>query len=320
VVSEVLWLLARYGRRRGVWFAVGALAACGLALVPLALAQRGTRNDRWIALQPLGRRVGQIIPQFVAGFALPAQSILEPLAVALAALGVVLVIWRGDGAARRGAWWAGGLALAGLALALALVAAGFDDLLTRNLLALWLPSAVVVGAGLGARRAGLAGLLAAVALCAIGVTATAGVVSERNFQRPDWRGVARLLGTRPAPGTGERAILIQHYLDLLPLKLYLPGLRHAPLHGARVRELDIISFTAPRSSISCWWGSACNLLGSQMQATYNVPGFRPVWRRRFHQFTVMSMAAAAPSPVTVPEISRALATTRYRDDELLVQR
>jgi hypothetical protein len=32
------------------------------------------------------------------------------------------------------------------------------------------------------------------------------------------------------------------------------------------------------------------------------------------------MAAAAPSPVTVPEISRALATTRYRDDELLVQR
>ena len=51
--------------------------------------------------------------------------------------------------------------------------------------------------------------------------------------------VARALGTH-APA-GGRAILVQHYRDLLPLSLYVPGLKFwrggAPM---RVREFDVV--------------------------------------------------------------------------------
>jgi hypothetical protein len=210
--------------------------------------------------------------------------------------------------------------IAGVIMNLLLIAGGVDDLLTRNLLALWLPAALLVAAGLGAPRAGLTGLLAAAALCAIGVTGALGVVTDRNFERPDWRGVARLLGARPGAGVGERVILVQHYRDLLPLSLYLPGLRFIAHRGARVRELDVVSFTSPRSGGFCWWGTACNLWPSLSQATYPIRGFREVSRRHAYQFTVVRLVADRPTRVTWNVVARALATTRLRNDELLAQR
>src|SRR5262249_7497238 len=64
----------------------------------------------------------------------------------------------------------------------------------------------------------------------MGVVPGGGGAFDRRYERPDWRVVASALGAR-AP-TGGRAILIQHYTDLLPLSLYLPGLRAWPAGGA----------------------------------------------------------------------------------------
>jgi hypothetical protein len=239
----------------------------------------------------------------------------------IAVIGLVLLFTRANASERRAAMVAGSIAVGGLVLNLLLIAGGTDDLITRNLLALWLPAALLVAGGLGARRAGRAGIAAAVALCAIGITGAVAVAAHRGFQRPDWRAVARTLGPSPAAGSPGRAILVQHYHDLLPLSLYLPGLKFVRgSAGADVSELDVVSIAAPRVAL-CWWGAACNLTPSQLQRSYPVPGFRVLWRRHAYQFTVLHMVATGgPVLVTRAAVSRVLRTTTLRRDELLVQR
>jgi hypothetical protein len=323
VAPQAIWLLAIHRHRRPVRLAVAVVALCGLALIPLALSQHGNGRSNWIAHAPLGRRLREIGPQFAIGFGSPAYSVLEPLAVAIAIFALVLLLTRTVGSERRGGLVAAGLTLAGLALSLILVAAGADDLITRNVLAVWLPAALAVSAGLAAGRARLPGLVAAIVLCGIGVAATVGIAVDRSLERPDWRVVARALGHRPGgtAGRGGRVILIQHYRDLLPLSLYLPGLRFMMSAREKVSEFDVVSFTSPPSSGFCWWGSACNLWPSRIQPSYPIRGFRAVWERRALQFTVLHMEPTGrPAVVTSAEIARVLRRTRFRNDELLFQR
>jgi mannosyltransferase len=320
VVPQAVWLLAQHRRERAVWVGVVVAAACGLGLVPLAFSQNGTGHANWIAPIALRWRLNQIVPVFTVGFQLPAQSLLEPVGCALAGAGLALLVVRGE----RHERWAGLgtalLAVGGFALNMLMIAFGTDDLIVRNVLALWLPTALTVAAGLGARRAGWLGLVLAAGLCGIGLTAAVSVAVNRDYERPDWRGVARVLGARPAPGVGERVILVQHYRDLLPLSLYVPGVKFLlPGQSAQVRELDVVSFTAPRVHL-CWFGAACNLSGTDMQVRYHVGDFRPVSRRHIYQFTVLRMTSSRPVTVDATVVSQALHTTRLRDDELLVQR
>jgi hypothetical protein len=321
VAPEALWLLYVNRRSRATQVAVGVVTLCGLALIPLAISQNGTGNASWIASIPLVPRLRQIVPQFLIGFQAPAYATLLRVAEAIAVIGLVVLVARADAFERRGALIAGSAAVGGLVLNLLLIAGGIDDLITRNLLTLWLPAALLVGGGLGARRAGAAGIAAAVALCAIGITGAVAVTAHRSFQRPDWRAVARTLGTLPAASSPGRAILVQHYRDLLPLSLYLPGLKFVRgSAGADVTELDVVSISAPRVDL-CWWGAACNLSPSRLQSSYPVPGFRVAWRRRAYQFTMLHMVATGgPVLVTRASVARVLRTTTLRRDELLVQR
>jgi mannosyltransferase len=321
VAPEALWLLYTHRRRRAVYAGVVALAVCCAPLLWFAISQNATGRANWIAHAPLGRRTAQIFPQFASGFTSPGYSVLEPLALALAILGLVLLLARSNVRERRGALVAGSVVLAGLILNFIVIAAGIDDLLTRNVISLWMPAAVAVAGGFAAARARLLGVGAAAALCVIGAGAAIALADNRNYERPDWRGVARLLGAHPAAGLPGRAILVQHYRTLLPLSLYVPGLSFAHRSGARVTELDVVSFTSPPSAGFCWWGSACNLWPSTLQASYGIPGLRVAWRRHVYQFTVLRMVASGgPVRLTPAVVSRALRTTRLRNDELLYQR
>jgi len=315
VVPEAAWLLVAHRRRRSVQVAVGAIALTGLALIPLAISQEGTGNSSWIAHIPLGARLSQVTPQLILGFGAPAGHWLRAIDAVVIVAAVAGLAWRGGGGERRGALLAGGLAVAGAVLMLVLVAAGVDDLITRNIIALWLPLALVVAAGLGARRtSALAGVAV---LCATGIVAAVGVAVDRNLERPDWRPVARALG--PPPAHVDRAILIQHYRVLLPLSLYMPRLRFLRHGGALVDELDVISIRTPRGAGYCWWGSACNLVRSQAPASFPVPGFRVVGERRIEQFTLLRLRAAAPVYMTRQMVSRALTTSDLRGDGLILQ-
>jgi mannosyltransferase len=321
VVPEALWLLVQHRRRVAVVAGVVAVGVCGAALVPLAISQNGTGNDNWIGRSPLGLRLAQILPQLVIGPSVPDRGLLKPLGLALGAVALGLLGWW-IAAGRRGqslggvaaATW---VALGGFILALLLVAVGFDDIITRNLIGLWLPVALVVCAGLAApagRMAAVIGVAVTAALCVIGIIVTLGVARDPSLQRPDWRPVARALGHAPAPG---RAILVQHYAYLLPLSLYLPRL-HRLQGPVRVRELDVIAMSSPQQPL-CWWGAACNLIPSALQRDYRIAGLRPVERRQIRQFSILRLVARRPIALTRAEVGAALHTTRLSHDVLIDQ-
>ena len=319
VVPEAVWLLWIWRTRRPVQIAVAVVGLCGLGLIPLAISQHGTGRGNWISHAPFGRRLGQIVPQFVSGFDGPGHGVFEPVAVGIVVLSLVLLFWRARGQLRRGALVAGGLALSGFVLALLLAVVGFDDMLTRNMLAIWAACALLVAGGLAVPRPRRVGVALAFVLCAMGVVTAVGVAFDRNYQRPDWRVVASALGGRvPA---GGRAILVQHYRDLLPLSLYVPRLQFwRGGRGVHIREFDVVSFTSPASAGFCWWGSACNLWPSRAQSSYPIAGFQPVSERHVLQFTVIRMVASRPVRVTPGEVSRALTATHLVNDELILQK
>ena len=333
VVPEAAYLLGVHRRRRSVQVAVGVIALAGLALIPLAMSQQGTGNSNWIAHIPVRIRLSQVPPQFLLGFGAPAGRWLRAIDALVVIAAVVLLWWRGGEQERRGALLTGGLAVAGFVVMLVLLAAGVDDLITRNIIVLWLPLALVVAAGLGSSRVRRVGTVGVVVLCATGVIAAVGVAVNRNLERPDWRPVAQALGLAPAhagaadaPGRraaraqrAGRAILIQHYRTLLPLSLYLPRLKFMPRSGAVGDELDVISIRSPQQN-ACWWGAACNLIPSQMQPAYPIPGLRIVSERHIFQFTVLRLVAAKPVHLTRQMVSRALTDTDLRHDGLILQR
>jgi hypothetical protein len=316
VVPEAAWLLVAHRRRRSVQVAVGAIAAAGLVLIPLAISQQGTGNSSWIAKIPLHVRLSQVPPQFMLGFGAPGGRWLRTIDAVVVVAAVALLWLRGGRDERRGALLAGGLAVSGFLVMLALLAAGVDDLITRNIIVLWLPLALAVAAGPGSRRAGALGLTCAAVLCATGVVAAVGVGVDRNLERPDWRPLARALG--PAPATVGRAILIEHYKTLLPLSLYQPRLRFMPRRGALVDELDVITIRSPQQ-VACWWGAACNLIPSQLQPSYPVPGFHVVGEQHILQFTLLRLRAARPVRLTPQLVSDALTTTTLHRDGLILQ-
>ena len=153
-------------------------------------------------------------------------------------------------------------------------------------------------------------------MCAIGVTAAIGVATNRDFQRPDWRVVAHMLGGAPAAG---RVIVIQRYRDLLPLSLYEQGLRFMRGAHADVSEVDVVAMSAPHVSL-CWWGAACNLSPSTLQRSYALRGFHPEWRRRDLQFSVLDLRSARPVRLDRSVVSHALTETTLSRDGLLIQR
>jgi hypothetical protein len=316
VVPQAVWLVVVHPRDRRVRIGVGVVAVCGLALIPLATTQNGTKRDVWIAHSPFGLRLRQVIPQFLIGTNAPHRLVVKYLAMVLAVVALALLAFRGTAKERRPALVAGGLAVAGFVLALIFVAVGFDDLITRNILVLWLPAAILISGGLAVRRAPGVGAAVAVLLCAIGIFATLGIATERSMQRPDWRYVARALGERP-PAAPGRAILVQHYTYLLPLSLYMPGLR-ALRSPELVRELDVISVVYPSQPL-CWWGAACNLIPSRMQRRYDIAGLQSVSRRHVLQWTILRMVAQRPVLLTRGDVARALHSTSLRSDKLIYQ-
>jgi mannosyltransferase len=305
IAPEALWLLHLHRRRRSVWSSIGVLLLWSAPLLWFAVSQNATGHASWIAPIPLGARLGQVIPQFLVGYGAPALTVLQRLAEATALIALVALFTRSDPRQRSGALLAGGLALTGLIIALLLVAGGIDDLITRNVITLWMPAAIAVAGGLAAARARLLGVVLTVVLCAIGVTAAAGVAFDRSLQRPDWRKLARVLGSHPAPGSPGRAILMQRYRTLLPLSLYVPDLNFLRHGSATVSEFDIVAMQAPRVPL-CWWGAVCNLSASRLPAN-PISGFRVLWRRSVYPFTVERMVATG-GPV---RLTAAEARTRF---------
>jgi mannosyltransferase len=233
VAPEAAWLLWRR-RGREVALGVGAVALVAAALLPLALHQQSLDLASFIRGEALGYRLARAPKQFLVGFDAPFEVAAAVIAALIALAGLVLAAVRLRD--RLGVRVAGGLAGAGIALPLVLALLGADYFETRNLLALWLPFAVAMAAGLLA-ASGRAGAAAIGVLAVLGVVATIGVDVTPNWRRDDWRGAARALGRADE----LRAVVITPGNGGTPLRLYRGGLSAMPPGGTSVQQIALVS-------------------------------------------------------------------------------
>jgi mannosyltransferase len=261
VGPQAVWLLWRL-RRRAV-APVAGVALAGAALLPLAVHQAGNNRANFIREVTLGSRILQVPKQFLAGYDAPLEVAVAITSVALAGYGLYLLATRARGRERSGAAAAGRIAAPALVVPLILAVAGADYLITRNLIAAWVPAMIVVAAGLGAARAGRAGVAATAALCVLSLGTVIAVDASPRHQRGDWRDAARALG--PIPHYG-RALVIDPVYGAIPLGLYTPRLTVLPPGPVGVGEIDVLSVGGRGFSESH---------GPSREVAPPPPGFRP---------------------------------------------
>jgi hypothetical protein len=93
------------------------------------------------------------------------------------------------------------LAGSGMLLSLALAAAGLDYVSSRNLVAMLVPVAIVLGYGFAQ---GVVGRLALGVICLVSIATVVGVAASPEYQRRDWRGAAQALG----PARSARLLVV----------------------------------------------------------------------------------------------------------------
>jgi hypothetical protein len=233
-------------RRRG-WRAIAArvVAVCvlGLALVPLAAAQRSGGKASWIEAESLPTRFAESIKHFAVGLSAPLQIVAAPLILLIASVAVLLLWRRGSSRARELAWPAAFVAACGIALPLLLAAPHLVDVYDgRNVIATWVPLTVLVCAGLGVEAGRALGLWLAGALGVISLTLIVAVNVLPAYQRDNWRGAGSALGS----ARGRRLIVGPEFTSL-PLSIYVGGLRTAH-HIERVSEIDFVALRAKHAT------------------------------------------------------------------------
>jgi mannosyltransferase len=235
-IAEAVVLIVRLGWRR-VALPIGAVVIVGLALAPLAIHQRAEGKTNWIEQQSLPRRIAESMKIFTVGAYGPLVLFALALSLLLVGCAIVLVARRGTRSERSGARDAAIVAAGAIVLPLLLAATHLVDVYDgRNMLAFFVPFAVLVAAGLGAARAPRAGALLGAVLCAIYVTMIVAANAIPDYQRDNWRGVAHSLG-RP---TRSRLIVAEAF-SAGPLSIYMGKLSDAAASVPAVREVDFVA-------------------------------------------------------------------------------
>ena len=263
---EALVLLYRH-RARATWLATGAIGVVAVAVLPLAAYQTVHASSRWIRFVDLAERIEEAVRQLLlpapqsifagAGVAEGAGRRLWPVAVALILGAVAVLLALGSGKERRGGLIALGVGSATVALpvlmslAAAVATDGRGDVfLYRNVIVAWLPLAVVLGAALGARRAGGLGIAAASVLAVMSLVVVVHIATTPRLQRDDWQLVADALGA-----SDGQVVLLSPSWQIAALEHEVGGLR--PLgRGAPTAQVDLLvrrnvpAYSPPVESVS----------------------------------------------------------------------
>ncbi|HXF00524.1 MAG TPA: glycosyltransferase family 39 protein [Solirubrobacterales bacterium] len=246
IVPQALWLLLRSESRHRAMLATAAIAAVGLALVPLAANQEEGGRRNGFTETALASRVGETGLNFVASeepapFAGDAKTDAVQLVAAaggalLLAAAIGLIATRASRAERAGAVAAGAVGGGALALPLLLAVVGTDFINPRNLIGALVPLLIVLAIGFGCRGAGKAGLAGGAATCALFVAVLLVVDVSAQMQRPDWRGAAEALAS-PA----ESRVLVVPRNGDDALAYYLGAGKQSLGSRLRTREIDVLS-------------------------------------------------------------------------------
>lgn len=299
VAPELVWLLVgRPGRpgsggRRGELPAAAFVLAIGGALIPLALAQRGTGHADYIEHGKLLTRLLQVPKQYLVGYASPGQSITAPLAALLVLAGALIPLYLARSKLRRGTVLTLVVGLCAVLIPCLLALVGIDFLDTRNVLPA-LPILVpVIAVGFMAHRGWKWGAALAAALAGVLLLVFVLVESDPRYQRPDWRGASQALGH----ASGPRAIVATPGSAQMPLQYYLPGIRVLQ-PSLRVRELDVIGL--PSKGI----GGGAGVPPKPLGVLPVPPGFTLVATRYTPTFSVLRFRSVHPLAVSPNEVAR----------------
>jgi hypothetical protein len=163
-----------------------------------------------------------------------------------------------------------------LLVPIALAALGTDYLVARNLVAAWLPVALLLAAACTAPRTLPFGVMLGALLLGAFVYAGVKIDSTAQYQRPDWRGVARALGSAPGP----RAIVAyDSSYATAPLSLYLPRIPWSQRVAGPVAvdEVDVVAnaYSTPAAKLP----AGVHRLSSTTVGTFLVLRYalRPGW-------------------------------------------
>lgn len=289
VVPEAIWLLARASDRRRALAAVGAVAAAGVVLLPLAAQQATSGKTIWIAGIPLAERLVAAGAAFMVGDPAGELGGLALVAAVAAALALILLAACANRTERRGGMVA--LAIGGIALAapLGLTVVGADYFLDRNLLPALVPLIVAVAAGLGARRAGRLGLGIAGGLCLLFAAAVVLTAARPDLQRADWRRLAVVLGD-----ARERRLIVGPRNSDQPLDFYLRRSRQLPDEATlSTREVVVFGWRKP-------WALTPNLPSEFRRVSQNTTGPFGVARFRAAQPVALSSRRLSSTEVGAP--------------------
>lgn len=267
VVAEAAVLLVCIpSRRRAIGLYCVPIALSAALLAPLAYVQRN--RGSWIDQYPLSGRLEEVGRNFVSGVSISSAG-LELLGAVLVAAAALLA-FRGSTRERRGALVALAAGALSLGLAVGLALAGRDYLITRNVIASWLPLALVVAIGAASARHGPLGGLLAASLVAVSLANVALVASDERLQRASWKQAARLLGEP----SRDRLVLAWGDYRLAPLEELLQPARQLE-EGAvvEVAEIDALLFDRPSFTLSCWSGAACNVPAARLPDGPPAAGF-----------------------------------------------
>ena len=316
IVAEALWLLRARREARSPRIAAGALAVVGAAVATLAAVQRDENTGDWIGGLALIPRIVEIPGVFMVGFETPAPVLLAGLGCACAAVGLWLAATATTKTERDGAALAATLAVAPVAVALVLSVVGLDFLLYRNVLPALVAVLVVLGAGFGAQRAGLAGAAALAVLCVLSVGVVLATADEPKYRKEVWREIGSALG--PAPD-GRAIVVTPGGPAAAGFSVYIPSSRllsfdgkqlrsPSQLRGAAVGEVVLVA-AARRGA-----GTAEEPKTPRIDAPPPPPpGFHYAGREDGKRYVLFRYRAPRPRPV-----SAALETRRLDDTETAV--
>jgi hypothetical protein len=219
-------------------------------------------------------------------------------------------LWRrADAGERRGARAAAVVAVPAILIPVVLAFVSVDYVIARNLIAAWVPAMTVVAVGFGARRAGRLGVAAAAALGALSLALLVGVATDPQYQRGDWRGVARGLGPIPE---GNRALVVSPGYGVIPLTLYAGNIRSLA-QTPSVAEIAIVAVAERRTGQTPSPPRPDEL-------PQPPPGFGPPDVELAETYTLIRYRVTGPLVPVTPELLLPMRLTQATPDVVFQQR